>query len=40
MLLTVYVLQQLSQFWYSEETALKLAQEAVSVAGENGRLVL
>ena len=31
------ILQQLSQFWYSEETALKLAQEALAIAGENGR---
>ncbi|XP_063088562.1 EEF1A lysine methyltransferase 1 isoform X2 [Cavia porcellus] len=29
---------QLSQFWYSQETALRLAQEAVTAAGDNGRI--
>ncbi|XP_020023248.1 EEF1A lysine methyltransferase 1 isoform X2 [Castor canadensis] len=29
---------QLSQFWYSQETALRLAQEAVDAAGEGGRI--
>lgn len=29
---------QLSQFWYSDETALKLAEEAINIAGENGRI--
>ncbi|KAM6178619.1 EEF1A lysine methyltransferase 1 [Rhynchocyon petersi] len=29
---------QLSQFWYSQETALRLAQEAMAVAGEGGRI--
>ncbi|KAM6179325.1 EEF1A lysine methyltransferase 1 isoform 2-T2 [Erethizon dorsatum] len=28
---------QLSQFWYSRETALRLAQEAVTAAGDSGR---
>ena len=31
--------QQLSQFWYSDATALVLAKEALSIAGENGRFV-
>ena len=30
-------LQQLSQFWYSEETAEMLAKEALAQVGENGR---
>lgn len=29
---------QLSQFWYSQDTALRLAQEAINVAGEGGRI--
>ncbi|XP_012497188.1 PREDICTED: protein-lysine N-methyltransferase N6AMT2 [Propithecus coquereli] len=29
---------QLSQFWYSQETALRLAQEAIAAAGEGGRI--
>ncbi|KAM6179324.1 EEF1A lysine methyltransferase 1 isoform 1-T1 [Erethizon dorsatum] len=29
---------QLSQFWYSRETALRLAQEAVTAAGDSGRI--
>lgn len=29
---------QLSQFWYSQDTALRLAQEAVAAAGEGGRI--
>nr|KAF6373514.1 EEF1A lysine methyltransferase 1 [Pipistrellus kuhlii] len=28
---------QLSQFWYSQETALRLAKEVTAVAGEGGR---
>ena len=32
-------LQQLSQFWYSDETAEALAREALEVAGPTGRLV-
>ncbi|XP_030163478.1 EEF1A lysine methyltransferase 1 isoform X2 [Lynx canadensis] len=29
---------QLSQFWYSQETALRLAEEAIAAAGECGRI--
>uniref|UniRef100_K7AG74 EEF1A lysine methyltransferase 1 n=1 Tax=Pan troglodytes TaxID=9598 RepID=K7AG74_PANTR len=29
---------QLSQFWYSQETALQLAQEAIAAVGEGGRI--
>uniref|UniRef100_A0A8C4FDK8 EEF1A lysine methyltransferase 1 n=1 Tax=Catagonus wagneri TaxID=51154 RepID=A0A8C4FDK8_9CETA len=29
---------QLSQFWYNQETALRLAEEAVAAAGEGGRI--
>ncbi|XP_016059032.1 PREDICTED: protein-lysine N-methyltransferase N6AMT2 isoform X2 [Miniopterus natalensis] len=29
---------QLSQFWYNQETALRLAKEAIAVAGEGGRI--
>ncbi|XP_008996250.1 EEF1A lysine methyltransferase 1 isoform X1 [Callithrix jacchus] len=29
---------QLSQFWYSQETALRLAQEAIAAVGEGGRI--
>ncbi|XP_004774383.1 EEF1A lysine methyltransferase 1 isoform X1 [Mustela putorius furo] len=29
---------QLSQFWYSQDTALRLATEAVAAAGERGRI--
>ncbi|XP_023046428.1 EEF1A lysine methyltransferase 1 isoform X2 [Piliocolobus tephrosceles] len=29
---------QLSQFWYSQETALRLAQEAIAAVGEDGRI--
>ncbi|XP_066115099.1 EEF1A lysine methyltransferase 1 isoform X3 [Saccopteryx bilineata] len=29
---------QLSQFWYSPETALRLAKEVIAVAGEGGRI--
>ncbi|XP_067889758.1 EEF1A lysine methyltransferase 1 [Heterodontus francisci] len=29
---------QLSQFWYSDETALRLAQEAIEAAGSDGRI--
>ncbi|XP_060682697.1 EEF1A lysine methyltransferase 1 [Hemiscyllium ocellatum] len=29
---------QLSQFWYSDETALRLAQEAIEASGNNGRI--
>ncbi|XP_022430176.1 EEF1A lysine methyltransferase 1 isoform X1 [Delphinapterus leucas] len=29
---------QLSQFWYTPETALRLAEEAVAAAGEGGRV--
>ncbi|XP_017403679.1 EEF1A lysine methyltransferase 1 [Cebus imitator] len=29
---------QLSQFWYSQETALRLAQEATAAVGEGGRI--
>ncbi|XP_038166513.1 EEF1A lysine methyltransferase 1 isoform X2 [Arvicola amphibius] len=28
----------LSQFWYSQDTALRLAQEAIAAAGEGGRI--
>lgn len=31
------LLQQLSQFWYSQDTALRLAQEAIAAVGEGGR---
>uniref|UniRef100_A0A8D0WJP7 EEF1A lysine methyltransferase 1 n=1 Tax=Sus scrofa TaxID=9823 RepID=A0A8D0WJP7_PIG len=30
--------QQLSQFWYNQETALRLAEEAVAAAGDGGRI--
>uniref|UniRef100_A0A9L0JZU3 EEF1A lysine methyltransferase 1 n=1 Tax=Equus asinus TaxID=9793 RepID=A0A9L0JZU3_EQUAS len=30
--------KQLSQFWYSQETALQLAKEAITAAGEGGRI--
>ncbi|KAL0615245.1 EEF1A lysine methyltransferase 1, partial [Plecturocebus cupreus] len=30
--------KQLSQFWYSQETALRLAQEAIAAVGEGGRI--
>lgn len=33
----ISLLQQLSQFWYSQETALRLAQEAIAAVGEGGR---
>ncbi|KAF7251058.1 EEF1A lysine methyltransferase 1 [Varanus komodoensis] len=39
--LKVFVLyhpQQLSQFWYDTETALRLANEAVRAAGRNGKI--
>ncbi|XP_023598225.1 EEF1A lysine methyltransferase 1 isoform X3 [Trichechus manatus latirostris] len=29
---------QLSQFWYSQETAFRLAEEVIAVAGEGGRI--
>lgn len=29
---------QMSQFWYSQETALRLANEAVTAAGDGGRI--
>lgn len=29
---------QLSQFWYNQETVLRLAKEAVAVAGEHGKI--
>ncbi|XP_072261155.1 EEF1A lysine methyltransferase 1 [Pyxicephalus adspersus] len=29
---------QLSQFWYDDETALRLAKEALEASGENGRI--
>lgn len=29
---------QLSQFWYDDNTAIRLAEEAVRIAGENGRI--
>ncbi|KAM3933054.1 EEF1A lysine methyltransferase 1 [Leptodactylus fuscus] len=29
---------QLSQFWYSDETALSLAKEAIEASGKNGRI--
>ncbi|XP_008066177.1 EEF1A lysine methyltransferase 1 [Carlito syrichta] len=29
---------QLSQFWYNQDTALRLAQEAATAAGEGGRI--
>ncbi|EDL36169.1 RIKEN cDNA 2510005D08, isoform CRA_b [Mus musculus] len=29
---------QLSQFWYSQDTALRLAREAIDAAGEGGRI--
>lgn len=32
-------LQQLSQFWYDEITAVTLAKEALRVVGEEGRYV-
>lgn len=32
-----YLSQQLSQFWYSDETASCLAKEAVLAAGKGGR---
>ncbi|EGV92225.1 N(6)-adenine-specific DNA methyltransferase 2 [Cricetulus griseus] len=35
---TLFPLQQLSQFWYSQDTALRLAQEAIAAAGEGGRI--
>ncbi|XP_059759290.1 EEF1A lysine methyltransferase 1 isoform X3 [Balaenoptera ricei] len=31
---------QLSQFWYTPETALRLAEEAVAAAGEGGRFAI
>lgn len=31
------VLQRMSQFWYSDETATRLAEEVVREAGEGGR---
>lgn len=33
----VLVHQRMSQFWYSDETATRLAEEAVREAGEGGR---
>lgn len=33
----LFLSQQLSQFWYSPETALRLAEDAVAAAGEGGR---
>ncbi|XP_056417691.1 EEF1A lysine methyltransferase 1 [Hyla sarda] len=30
---------QLSQFWYSDKTALSLAKEAIEASGKNGRIV-
>ena len=33
----VCVCQRMSQFWYSDETATKLAEEVVREAGEGGR---
>lgn len=32
-----YFSQQLSQFWYSDETASCLANEAIVAAGKGGR---
>lgn len=32
-----FFIQQFSQFWYSNETAMKLAQEVLTVTGEHGR---
>ena len=32
-----FLSQQLSQFWYSPETATCLAEDAVAAAGEGGR---
>ncbi|KAL4232652.1 EEF1A lysine methyltransferase 1 [Mactra antiquata] len=29
---------QLSQFWYTDETALRIAEEALSIAGDTGRI--
>ncbi|XP_048388181.1 EEF1A lysine methyltransferase 1 [Stegostoma tigrinum] len=29
---------QLSQFWYNDETALRLAQEAIEASGHNGKI--
>ena len=29
--------QRMSQFWYSDETAAKLAEEVIREAGEGGR---
>ena len=29
----------MSQFWYNEETATRLAEEAIQQAGKGGRLV-
>lgn len=31
--------QRMSQFWYSEDTATRLAEEVMQQAGEHGRLV-
>lgn len=37
MCVCVCVRQRMSQFWYSDETATKLAEEVVREAGEGGR---
>ena len=36
-ILLISLSQQLSQFWYNQETALRLAEEAVAAAGDGGR---
>lgn len=34
----IFILQQLSQFWYEETTSRKLAEEVLAQAGPNGRV--
>ena len=36
----LHVIQQLSQFWYDETTTVTLANEALRVAGDNGRYII
>ena len=38
--LPLHVIQQLSQFWYDETTTVTLANEALRVAGDNGRYII
>lgn len=35
-----YYLQQLSQFWYDEETTQRLSEEAVTRVGKQGSIAL